>query len=337
MGGFFKSLFGQAGDPKRDIAITVSVDGAEYPLTMEAARVDATVEQKIGAHVRKIAGFYREYSKVYADNPNIKNLLIKKINPHAHQNTCPYCGVVHPFKATRARQCPDCHEKMVVRGGIYLKQEEVDKLQKLEASYYEKTSELSKLTNTIQNIQDHKNNRRYIDSYLAIAEAYQSCALVHNKSYEDGFTAWDFSWGTLNEVVEVMAATSARPTDIRVNGYTDILFARGMHCMRELKVVATVKAKRKYATLAIGCFYDYLTELYAHGLGDWRVDDALRLIHVAMALGNLTEHDLGDIESSSFAGKEGENATKGMQAAVVKVREYVLAESDPERLKWMIY
>lgn len=338
MSGFFKSLFNLPdNESKSDFEITVSVDGATYPSTPEAPTKNADIERKIGEHIRKILGFYREYSKVYTDNPNIKTVLIKKINPNAQQSTCPYCGVVHPFKATRARQCPECHEKMVVRGGVYLKEEDADKLQKLEAAYYEKTAELNKLANLIQNIQELRNYRSYIKSYIAIAEAYQSCALVHNKSYENGFTAWDFSWGVLNEVIEVMATTSERPADIRVNGYTEILFARGMHCMRELKVAVKEKAKNKYATLAIGCFYDYLSELYANGLEDWHVDDALKLIHVAMILGSLSEQELGSIEATTLSRKEGKNATKGMQDAIEKVREYVLAESDPERLKWMIY
>lgn len=130
----------------------MSVDGATYPSAMEAPTKNADVERKIGEHVRKILEFYREYSKVCADNPHIKRVLIKKISPNAQQSTCPYCGVVHPFKASRARQCPDCHEKMVVRDGVYLKEKETEKLQKLETAFYEKTSGLSKLANSIQNI-----------------------------------------------------------------------------------------------------------------------------------------------------------------------------------------
>lgn len=109
-----------------------------------------------------------------------------------------------------------------------------------------------------------------------------------------------------------MAATSERPADVRVNGYTDILFARGMHCMRELKIAAKDKAKSKYAMLAIGYFFDYLSELYANGLEDWHINDAFKLIHVAMSLGNLSERDLDSIEASNLVNKQGQNTTKAM-------------------------
>lgn len=48
------------------------------------------------------------------DEVDVKKLLTK-VNPDATEHKCPYCGTEHDFSAVRARKCPVCGEKMVVR------------------------------------------------------------------------------------------------------------------------------------------------------------------------------------------------------------------------------
>jgi len=56
--------------------------------------------------------------------------LVKEGNPEATDHKCPYCSVVHEFKASRARKCPDCSKKMIVRQGLFITEDQAKKLEK---------------------------------------------------------------------------------------------------------------------------------------------------------------------------------------------------------------
>ena len=324
-----------------DIKVNITIDGIDsssYASGMGVQPHNDNLGIKVRKHVKKLLAFYEEQSKIYTYGPDATSKLIKEVNPNANQNTCPYCGVVHPFTATRARKCPDCGEKMVVRNGVFIREAEAEKLQTLATAYYEKAQELDRLKKSIQRAEDDRLRRVYGDSFLAIAEAYESCGIVYNQSYEGGFSAWDYAWGVLNrEALEATTVIGKSLKDSLTHGYAELLYARGMHWMRYMKYVVKANAQNKYAYAAISSFYSYLIELRIYNVTHWQANDAIRLIHVAIKYGDITDNQLTDIETRISSRIREEAAKEMMKKVVSEVKEYILVENDPERLKFMIY
>jgi predicted RNA-binding Zn-ribbon protein involved in translation (DUF1610 family) len=318
--------------------ISVTVDGKNYVNGFGSQPKNPEFEERIKRHNDVLLPFYNTHSKEYSYSENVTETLLKKISPKANHNTCPYCGTVHSFSATRARKCPECGKKMVVRKGMYFTEKDIEKLDSDSKDYYEKTQQVERLKSVLQNIQDNKLDNNYGRCFLYIAEAYDCCAVIRNQSFEGGYTFWDYAWGVLNkDALEVASSASGSQSDLIINGYSDILYARAMHLMRELKNTTSDKSKAKYAKIAISILIEYLYELERHQVSDWHEEEAPKLIQLALKLGNVESSWIDEASTKTLERTNSTNNKKCMDSVVSTVKGYTLVESDPEQLKWMIY
>ncbi|MGE5327731.1 MAG: hypothetical protein ACM3KH_00170 [Thiobacillus sp.] len=326
------------------INISVSIsdtndDGREYAYGMRSMPENKKYTSSIREHVNKLATFYGEHAAKYTfegDNPTLN--IVHKLFPNADAHTCPYCGVIHEFTAARARKCPDCGKQMVVRQGVFLTEDQVAKLDKEVTDYYDKAGLASELKNRIEQTQSYVSSGNYGRAFLAIAEGYQDCASIHNQRYDGGYSAWDYSWGILNrEALEIAATGASNPTDLIGNGYSDVLFARGKHCLKELKYAEKQTAMNKYGKMAMEMFYSYLLALESVGLTDWQQESAIKNIHLAKILGNVKADDIKEIQARAIE-HASPKPSKDVCSKVIKdVQDYVFLESDPNRLRQYIY
>ncbi|HEY4963394.1 MAG TPA: hypothetical protein VIH90_01730 [Candidatus Saccharimonadales bacterium] len=318
--------------------VSVKVDGKSYVDGFGSQPKNPDFEARIKHHNDILIPFYNAQSKEYSYGEDITVRLLKQISPNANTNTCPYCGVVHPFNATRARKCPACGEKMVVRKGMYFKEKDIEKLDSISSDYYEKAQQVERLKSVLQTIQDNKLNCNYGRCFLYISEAYDCCAVIHNQSFERGFTFWDYAWGVLNkDALDTVATVSRSQNDLILNGYSDILYARGMHLMRELKNNNSEKSKARYAKIATSIFIEYLYELARHKVSDWHEEDAPKMIQVAIKLGNIEPTWITESAGEILKRSNSAQPNKIMSETLAKVQDYTLVENQPDQLKWMIY
>lgn len=334
----FKTPQSNSAKSSPNINISVTVDGKSYVNGMSSQPKNPNFEARIRSHNEKLMLFYNEQSKVYAYGQDVTDRLIKQISPNANANTCPYCGVIHPFNATRARKCPACGNKMIVRSGTYLKEQDIKNLESLSQEYYDKAQNVERLKSVLQNVQDNKLSCNYGRCFLYIAEAYDCCAVIHNQSYESGFTNWDYAWGVLNkDALDTVAAVSRSQQDVINNGYGDIAFARGMHLLRELKHSTSDKSRARYAKIAISIFLEYLYDLAKSQLSDWHEEETPKLVQVALKLGKVNPSWIDEAAAHIVERSNSAADRKYMDEVVATIKDYALVESDPERLKWLIY
>jgi len=315
-------------------------NGKEYAIGMRPLPQNEKYISSIKQHVGKLATFYKEHAAdyTYDGDANPVTKLVSDLYPKADAHTCPYCGVIHDFTATRARKCPDCGKQMIVRQGVFLTEDEVSKLDQKISDYYDKAGLATQLKNCIESIQSYASGGNYGKAFIAIAEGYQDCAAIYNQRYEGGYGAWDFSWRILNsEALEVAGIGISNNKDLISNGYNEVLFARGMHGLREVKYDQTATAMNKHAKLAIAMFYNYLVALDTVGLTDWQYDSAVKNIHIAKILGKVSEDDIKDIQSRTFTHASPKTTEAVFNKTIQTVEEYVFLESDPTRLRQLIY
>jgi predicted RNA-binding Zn-ribbon protein involved in translation (DUF1610 family) len=323
--------------------ITVSIsgdDGNQYVSGMRRMARNEKYISSIKNHLKQLVSFYREHAVEYemGENENPAPKFMKQLFPNADAHTCPHCGVIHDFTATRARKCPDCGNQMIVRQGVFLKQEQVDKFQDTMTKFYEKIEFVRQLKYSIERVQSDLSNDNYGDAYLKIAEAYQACALIYNKRYEGGYSAWDYSWRVLNgEALEITVAGARNASDVYTNGYTEVVYERGRHCMKELKYSETQAAMNKYAKIAINEFYYYLVLLNTLGLTDWNQEAAVKNIYIAQMLGKVSSDDIVEIRAKTFEKTSPTPSREAMDRTVQQVEEYIFLENGTERLKQLIY
>lgn len=334
----FKTPRQQNTNPAPTFDITITVDGKNYVNGFSSQPKNPDLEARIKRHNDILIPFYNAQSKEYSYGEDITERLLKQISPKANTNTCPYCGVIHPFTATRARKCPACGKKMVVRKGKYFTEKDIEKLDSISSDYYEKAQQMERLKSVLQTIQDNKLDNNYGQCFLYISEAYDCCAAVHNQSFEGGFTFWDYGWGVLNkEALEAVAAATKSRNDLIMNGYSNILFARGMHLMRELKNNSNEKGKTRQAKIAVSLFIEYLYELTRHQVSDWHEEDAPKMIHVAVKLGNLDTSWITEAANDILKRENVGRPNSYMSETISKVQDYTILENQPDQLKWMIY
>lgn len=174
------------------------------------------------------------YKRSKAPDEFNPKLLIKEVNSHADSSTCPYCGVVHEFVAKRARKCPDCGEKMIVRSGLFLTEKQAERFEELAREFYEKQSAISSLEYTLKRAQDSKLNNRAAEFHRDLAEAFRHAAKVENIRDQGGYDFWDKSWGYFN---------SAKMEEAKnYNGYFSNL-SRISHDMADMLVDQALEAK----------------------------------------------------------------------------------------------
>lgn len=125
--------------------------------------------------------------------------LLKEMFPDATENTCPYCKTVHEFKAVRARKCPTCSEKMVVRQGHFLTEGQVEALEARVASEWQIVNDAHDLGRALKAAQDSKVYDSQDDYLKYLAEAYRHAAKLENQRDAKGLSFWDKSWSYYNQ------------------------------------------------------------------------------------------------------------------------------------------
>jgi len=323
---------------KPKIEFNIIMDGKSYVSGMGVRPQNDYFDNRIRTHTEKLMTFYKTQSVIYKYDTDVALKLIKQVSPHASQNTCPYCGVIHSFTASRARKCPECGEKMVVRNGLFLKEVEAEGLQQLSNEYYSKAQDVERLKNTIQSVQDDKQRRNYGQSFLEIAEAYELCAVIHNEPDKGGFTYWDYAWRVLNnDVLLAIAGLSNSQKEILSNGFADVRYARGMHLLRKMKASVKEKEQNKYALIATSQFYEFLIDLRRYDLNHWGQDSAIKNIQITSSIGHVTEDQINEMLDRLKTRPKLSQPEEIVLQVDREVKDYVLVETDPERLKWMIY
>lgn len=310
----------------------------DYAAGMSVLSKSDKYESSIKNHLSKLTNFYREHSAEYSKSEKPVVKIINNLYPSADGHICPSCGVIHDFSASRARKCPDCGNQMVVRQGIFLSEDQADIIDKKTTEYYDKTYWMGQIKNVIDRIQSYAKRGNYGEAFLMIAEGYQTCAIIHNKRYEKGYSAWDYAWGVLNnEAMDVSMAGALDAKSMVGNGYADVIFARGKHCLKELKYSETSSAMNKFAKMAIDMFYIYLLELESVDLSSWHQEDAIKNIHIAKILGGVSDSEIKDIQSRLLDHASTKPSSDVLDKVVREVDEYVFLETDQERLKQFIY
>lgn len=54
--------------------------------------------------------------------------VVRRLFPKNTAHSCPYCAVIHEFEAKRARKCPDCGNAMRVRGGVFISDKQLARM-----------------------------------------------------------------------------------------------------------------------------------------------------------------------------------------------------------------
>jgi hypothetical protein len=315
-------------------------DGNEYVSGFQSMNPNPKYKTAIRTKLGFLVNFYKDHALEFdfGDDSNFVDGLIKKMYPSADAHTCPYCGVTHEFTAVRARKCPDCGNQMVVRQGRFLSKEQVERLESAITRYYEKSGLINQLKHAIEQTQYYANDDNYGRAFLEIAQGYQLCAALLNKKYDGGSSAWDYSWQTLNgEAFEIAGLNAANSSSLIGNGYSDVVFARGKHCLQELKFAENDTARNKYAKAAIAEFLSYLSMLDTVGLTDWHQEDAMRNIHIAKTYGKVSSADFDEISQRVFARSSPKPSAEIFQNTLSKVGDYIFLDTDPDRLRQLIY
>ncbi len=137
------------------------------------------------------------YKKNKEDEIDIK-FVVKTESPQATEHICPYCKTVHEFKASRARKCPNCSNKMVVRQGLFVTEDQAENIEKKISEFYNKQGIISQVGFSLESAQDHKINKDKIYYYRSLGESFRFMAQIENKKDEKGFSFWDKAWGYYN-------------------------------------------------------------------------------------------------------------------------------------------
>jgi phosphoribosyl-ATP pyrophosphohydrolase len=200
------------------------------------------------------------------------------------------------------------------------------------------TKQLEKLKLSIEGAQDDMAHSLYVRSFLNIAEAYETYAVIDTATHEAGTSGWDLAWSVLNhEALETVLAVSRGEQTQLANGYADLLFARGMDCLREMVAMPDTKAQNGYAQETIRMFYTYLLAIRKLGITHWQTNDALKNIHIATAYGAVTDDQLAVIGGKVAAQSGEQPASPLLTAVAAAVQAYAFTETDPARLKQLVY
>jgi DNA-directed RNA polymerase subunit RPC12/RpoP len=124
--------------------------------------------------------------------------FVRKVNPEATSHKCPYCSTVHEFTASRARKCPSCSKKMVVRQGLFLTEDQVKGLEKESQTFYERQDAIFRVGSSLESSQDHRIHKQQAEYLRALAEAFHYMAKVENQKDSKGYSFWDKAWSYYN-------------------------------------------------------------------------------------------------------------------------------------------
>src|SRR5438105_4688718 len=130
---------------------TIPIDKTEEPGI--SAKKETAMARDDMADFSILLSLYNEHKA----NQNVDvSAYVQKLNPQATPHKCPYCGVVHAFTATKARKCPACGEKMVVRQGLFVTEDQSKQLEKEVNSFYNKQAIVTRIGFLLESAQDYK-------------------------------------------------------------------------------------------------------------------------------------------------------------------------------------
>lgn len=221
-------------------------------------------------------------------------------------------------------------------------------LTKLQAAYDElaakattddrQTQQLQRLQQSVQNAANDVHQRDYLRSLLNIVEAYDALAIVSNRTYPNGTSTWDFGWDILNgTALKVAIAVSHGKAEILSAEYADILFARAVHCLRQMKYAPDESTRNRAAQVAVSMLYTYLIVTYKLRLNHWQQHDALKYIHIAILFGSVTEQQTKTITADIASRTTIQASGPAVEQAVKAVAAFTLSDVDKQRLTALIY
>lgn len=125
--------------------------------------------------------------------------LVKQVNPAATPSQCPYCGAEHPFTASRARKCPACSKRMVVRQGYFITEDQAKQMEDLVQEAYRKQGLLTRIGVELEFAQNNSVEKRKAEYLGSLANAFRFTAQIENRKDERGYSFWDKAWGYYNQ------------------------------------------------------------------------------------------------------------------------------------------
>ena len=154
---------------------------------------------------------FNELLSIYKKNKvgelDLKSVILEQ-NPDAKPNQCPYCYEKFDFVASRARKCPKCNNKMVVRQSLFLTEKNVSDIENQVTRFSDKIGAQIMLETVLESAQREKNNNDSASYYKDIATGYAYAARIKNEKSSDGFDYWDISWRYFNQArLETMSNT----------------------------------------------------------------------------------------------------------------------------------
>ncbi len=279
--GFLDKLLGTSGAAKQSSTpkITVSIDGnSELPKYLP---LDKQTEENFDLLMTEFKNL-----KSVSFEPD-KTSILKQVNSHADESTCPYCGVKHEFKASRARKCPDCGEKMVVRSGHYIKETEAEKFDELIREHYDKASSYEQVKSLLKYLQDTKVQMNQGDNFygltyflISLGKSFSEASPIINWRDPKGFSFSDKAWGCFNR---------ARMTDVQEYGFhstsrktPEISFEMAEELTRRASMRKTKQSRRSNKLTAINMYLQSVVEAAQLNIELYQLPEIARKVKTIM-------------------------------------------------------
>lgn len=251
------------------------------------------------------------FRKYKTDQELDLTVLIAKVNPEATAHQCPYCKVVHEFVASRARKCPACLQKMVVRQGLFLTDDQAVQLEKDLQSFYEKQNAIFRVGSALETAQDYRLLKQNVEYLRQLAEGFRFMAQVDNQKDARGYSFWDKAWGYYNQA-RGEEMTGLRQDALEYTKLPDISWDMTQMLLDqsryELKADISVRMARRAVTQA--CMT--LAEVAKFGAEPYFITNLYALIKATIEELGLTSDDFKHItiEAASLMRLTGEALRK---------------------------
>ncbi len=192
MGSFLSNIFSGSDKPKEPVPTQMEPGVAltNDEVKLKSLKNDTNDDFKLALSL---------YKKYKPDGYLDVLPLVKRINPDATDQQCPYCKVIHDFKASRARKCPQCFEKMVVRQGLFVTESQAIEIEKLIQKAYEQQGLITRVGYLLESVQNAKIDKKQTELKENLAEVFRFLAQIENQKDPNGFSFWDKAWGYYNE------------------------------------------------------------------------------------------------------------------------------------------
>lgn len=296
--GFLDKLLGTSASKPSDVPkVTISIDGeSDAPNYLP-------LDEKAEADFELLITEFKKL-KAVSFEPD-KATILKEVNPKAGESTCPYCGVKHPFKASRARKCPDCGEKMVVRSGHYLKEEEAEKFNELTQAHYDSAGCYEQVKSLLKYLQDTKVQMKQGDNFygltyflISLGKCFSEASLIVDWRDPQGFSFSDKAWQCFNR---------ARITDVQEYGFNstsrktpEISFEMAEELTRRASMRKTKQSRRSNKLTAINMYLQSIVEAAQLNIELYQLPEIARKVKTIMKEENQKD-DLVETEVTEKA------------------------------------